>query len=70
MDLKRKTLEFVLSKAKDMGDNEEVGVCCPEDKGSSLFPGEEADWINLLHVYAIFQAPPLISGFDSILVLC
>ncbi|KAI6682705.1 hypothetical protein NL676_028618 [Syzygium grande] len=21
-----------------MGDNEEVGVCCPEDKGSGLFP--------------------------------
>lgn len=28
----RKILEFAVSKAEDMGDNEEVSDCCPEDK--------------------------------------
>lgn len=32
MALKRKILEFAVSKAEDMGDNEEVSDCCPEDK--------------------------------------
>lgn len=28
----RKILEFAVSKAEDMGENEEVSDCCPEDK--------------------------------------
>lgn len=35
-----------------------------------VFPGEEADWIDLLYVYTIFQTLLFMSGFDSMLVLC